>query len=177
MPGVSKRVRVLIIGALLFTLCAELGATDSTAIRAGQVLADIKVRGPAAVVKSLWEPAQKWGEVMKRISTGQQAWLDVAVALRPGTDAGASETLEDAVFLALKPSPVAVLRLLAGHPFDTVFVCSGNIADEYSEKEARRFIRDRIKILTGVSDPTVRAARDECVKRLRAALRDVAAEH
>lgn len=39
---------------------------------------------------------------MANIGRGKSDWLDVAVALHPGVDAGAAETLDEAVFFAFK---------------------------------------------------------------------------
>src|SRR5256885_5371516 len=92
---------------------------SSSSLQADSVLTDIKVHGSHAAVATLWSNTNRWNQVMESIGRGNEEWLKVAVALRPGTDAGASETLDEAVFLALKPAPVAVLRLLKERQFET----------------------------------------------------------
>lgn len=135
-------------------------AERTATLQASAVLGDIKSRGARAVVDSLWADGGQWDKVMTNIAGGTAEWLDVATALHPGTDAGASETLDEAIFLALKPAPVAVLRLLKDGVFDTKFVCGSNIGTDYSPKESRRFVRDRIQVLAAVTELEVAAARD-----------------
>jgi hypothetical protein len=147
-------------------------ATASSAPQAASILADIKTRGAKAAVETLWADNSDWNTVMADISGGKPEWLDVAVALQPGTDGGAAETLDEAVFLALKPSPVAVLKLLQEHQFLTDLVCSSNIGTDYPPEKSRRFIRDRIKVLETLSDSKLQVTREQCLRGLRTALKD-----
>jgi hypothetical protein len=148
-------------------------AQSATTLQADAVLGDTKSRGARAVVDSLWADDGR-DMVMTSIADGKAEWLDVAAALHPGTDAGASETLDEAIFLALKPAPVAVLRLWKDGVFDTNLVCSSNIGTDYSPKESRRFVRDRIKVLAAVTELNVAGARDRCLQGLRGALKILA---
>lgn len=110
---------------------------------------------------------------MANIGRGSPEWLEVAVALHPGTDAGAAEMLDEAVFFALRTEPAAVLKLLKDGRFETKFVCSSNVGIDYTPAESRRFIRERIKVLSGLSaDAKVLATRDQCLAGLRGALAD-----
>jgi hypothetical protein len=149
-------------------------AQSAAPLQAAAVLGDIKSRGARAVVDSLWAVDGRWDTVMTNVAGGKAEWLEVAAALHPGTDAGASETLDEAIFLALKPAPVAVLWLLKDGVFDTNFVCSSNIGTDYSQKESRRFVRDRIKVLAAVTELDVAGARDRCLQGLRGALKILA---
>ena len=65
-------------------------------------MTDVRAHGARAVVASLWSNSDRWNHVMANIGRGKPEWLDVAVALHPGTDAGAAETLDEAVFFALR---------------------------------------------------------------------------
>jgi len=149
-------------------------AEQPSSLQAGALLHDIRVRGARAVVDSLWSDDGKWERVMASIASGEKEWLAVATALHPGTDTGASETLDEAVFLALKPAPGAVLQLLKGGSFDTDFVCSSSIATDYSSEQSRRLVRDRIEVLEALSQSEVKGARDQCLKGLKNALKDLA---
>jgi hypothetical protein len=157
----------------VWPLAASAASYSGASVQAADLMTDVRARGANAVVTMLWADNKQWAEVMKNIGQGKAEWLKVAVALRPGTDAGATETLDEAVFIALKPAPAAVLFLMVDHRFDPKFVCSSNIATDFTDTESRRFIRDRIKILTSLSDPNLEAIRDQCVAGLRAALKDV----
>ena len=171
----SKRFAIVLGLSIAVTMAGPAKTAHSTATRrAAAVLGDIKSRGARAVVDSLWADDGHWDTVMINVAGGTAEWLDVAAALHPGTDAGASETLDEAIFLALKPAPVAVLRLLKDGVFDTNFVCSSNIGTDYSPKESRRFVRDRIKVLAAVTELDVAGTRDRCLQGLRGALKILA---
>lgn len=170
-----KYLRVcMIAGYLLFGISGvSIAATlASASLNASSVLADVRARGAHAVVAALWSDESRWNQVMTNIGSGRPEWLNVAVALRPGTDAGAAETLDEAIFFALRTAPVAVLKLLKDGRFDAKFICSSNVGIDYTPAESRRFIRERIKVLSGVSDATVMTTRDKCIAGLLGALAD-----
>jgi hypothetical protein len=170
-------ISAVILCALQLIGADGMASPTSAPLRADQILADIKHRGAQEVLKGFWKQdgsfGPKWDEIADRVARGGKDWLQVAAALRPATDAGASETLDEAVFLALKPSPVKVLRLLREGTFETQAICSSIIGIDYDETESRRFIQERIEVLAGVSEPSVRGVREECLKGLRGALADI----
>lgn len=165
------------IAALVLLTVAVLASTAGTevpvSVAAFKLLSQIRSRGPAKVVQELYSPGGRWASVMAKIREGDSGWLQVAVELRPGTDGGASEELDEAVFLALGPAPEAVLRLLKRHKFSVEVVCSSNIAVDYSAEQSRRFIEERIKALSGVSDPSLGDTRAACERGLRSGLKDL----
>lgn len=140
------------------------------ALSAESLLADIHARGARAVVAALRSESGQWDQVMGSIGHGSREWLNVAAALRPGTDAGSAETLDEAVFLALKHQPIRVLQLLKDGTFEIATVCSSNIATDYPDAQSRRFIDERMKVLQAVSDENTRATRTQCLAGLRTAL-------
>lgn len=170
MNGLSAR---LVVGFLIgvSTVCSA--ATPSVPLQASSILADVKSQGAHAVVASLWSDSGRWNQVMANIDRGRPEWLEVAVALHPGADAGAAETLNEAVFFALRTAPVAVLKLLKEGRFETKFVCSSNVGEDYATSESRRFIRERIEVLSGLTDANTLATRNQCLAGLRAALADL----
>jgi hypothetical protein len=149
---------------------AQAEAYQASTLRAENLLADVSARGPQVVVATLRSDDTVWDRVMVNIGHGNRRWLDVAAALRPGTDAGASETLDEAAFLALKNSPTRVLQLLKNGTFQTATVCSSNIGTDYSGAQSRRFIKDRIKALQNVTNADTLVVRDACLAGLRTAL-------
>lgn len=169
-----KLIGEYVVIALLVAL--SLGrsvATDAaTPPRAATVLADVKTQGAPAVVAKLWADNARWNQVMANIGQGSHEWLQVAAGLRPGTDAGASEALDEAIFLALKHAPVTVLRLLKDGTFETSTVCSSNIGADYTATQSRHFIKERIRVLDKMSDPAIEPARAQCLAALRTALAD-----
>jgi hypothetical protein len=172
--NIARACSVGALGCFLVALSvAAIAATlPSSPVTASRVLNDVRVQGAHDVVATLWANNDQWNDVMANIGMGTPEWLDVAVALHPGTDGGAAEMLDEAVFLALKPAPIAVLKLLKDQQFETAFVCSSNIGTDYTLDESRRFIGDRINVLTSLADSKLRATRDQCLKGLRAALRE-----
>jgi hypothetical protein len=161
-----------VVGLLVGISVCSAAPPLSPSLHASSILADVRAQGARAVVAALWPDSDRWNKVMANIGRGRPEWLKVAVALRPGTDAGAAETLDEAVFVALRTAPVAVLKLLKDGRFDTKFVCSSNVGTDYTPAESRRFIRERIKVLSRLSDAKVLATRDQCLAGLRAALAD-----
>lgn len=166
--GVRLAIGLLIGGpAICFA-----ASPSQPSLHASSILADVRSHGARAVVASLWSDTNRWNQVMANIGRGRPDWLEVAVALHPGTDAGAAETLDEAVFFALRTAPVAVLKLLKEGRFETKFVCSSNVGEDYPAADSRRFINERIKVLSSLSDPDIQGARDQCLAGLRAALVD-----
>jgi hypothetical protein len=64
------------------------------------------------VVQDLFDKP-KWTEILGKIETGRRQWLDVAVKLYAGTDAGSTEELALAVGVALLHQPRQVLLQVA----------------------------------------------------------------
>lgn len=164
--------RVLVAGLVGLPLIGN-AAPPTPSLHAATVLAEIRHQGARAVAAKLWSDNARWDKVIGNIGHGSRDWLQVAAALRPGTDAGASEALDEAVFLALKAAPASVLRLLEVGTFESDTVCSSNIAIDYTAAQSRQFISDRIKTLENFSEPSTLAERDQCLARLRAALADL----
>jgi hypothetical protein len=159
---------IVIASAIVSTACA-----GSMSIRAADILGDVRQHGARAAATTLWGDHRRWSQVVASIAKGTAEWLDVAIALRAGADGGASEELDEAVFLALKPAPMRVLHLLGAGPFEIASVCSSNVATDYPATKAQRFIADRIAVLARMSDQSVRETRDQCVAKLRAALEEI----
>jgi hypothetical protein len=77
-----------------------------------EILQASKSKGPEKVIALLFRSGL-WNRVVyPGISSGKKEWIDVAVALEPGADAGGSEELGDALSLALLKRPGVVLPQL-----------------------------------------------------------------
>lgn len=164
--------RLLIAVLLAMPLIGSAPTHAASSPEAAALLADVKTQGATAVVAKLRADDARWNQVMANIGQGRHDWLHVAAALRPGTDAGASEALDEAIFLALKAAPSTVLQLLKDGTFETRMVCSSNIGADYSAAESKRFIKDRIKVLENLSNAATEATRAQCLQGLQAALAD-----
>src|SRR5438093_11502541 len=66
-------------------------ATKSARLTLAKAQDLIREKGPAGALVAL---ESQWDQLLDRIATGQEGWLDTAVALLPKSDAAASETLQ-----------------------------------------------------------------------------------
>lgn len=148
-------------------------AADSPRPDAVEILQEIRASGPAKVVARLYDSSALWNGVLTRIGQGGDDWLKVAVALHPGTDGGAAEELDEAIFFALAPAPKKVLELLRIHEFNVDFVCSSNVSVDYSFAESRQLINERLRILGQIHEPALAQVTALCARGLQQALKDV----
>ncbi|HQS59818.1 MAG: hypothetical protein B7Y56_15750 [Gallionellales bacterium 35-53-114] len=95
------RIILLLSVLLLFGHCY---ATEQELTPDG-VISAIKVKGARAVVDDLWRNYPKWKQFLDGVSSGHPKWLKAAYAISPGTDAGSSEDLGDALSRAFLKAP------------------------------------------------------------------------
>lgn len=162
------------LSILLLALCSQVAcATSTNAVKAQDIVSAVEQRGSRPVAQELYEDPKRWRELLTAISSGASEWLAVAAKLRPGTDAGASQMLETSVFFALGKSPVDSLKLISANSFSVEGVCSSNfLIDTPADQNALSVIDMRIRALRGISDPSLVATRDRCIKGLQQARLD-----
>jgi hypothetical protein len=164
------------------TLASAQSATGSNGpeatpeLSSGSILAEVQTKGAHQVVSTLVDSPGKWTAVIRKIESGSPEWLRVAAALEPGSDAGDSEALSEAEFMALKHAPKGVLRLLRDEKLPTDSVCSAIAANDHPVKQAAHLIRERIAALSAVHDSSIQAVRDRCLKQLNNALDELSQE-
>jgi hypothetical protein len=76
------------------------------------VMAAVAAHGAKPVVREVWSDAAACRALLSGVGAGKPEWLRAALALRPGTDAGASEDLDEAFARGLLASPARVLPIL-----------------------------------------------------------------
>jgi hypothetical protein len=161
-------------GALLAVWLA-IGCATTTNTVPRSLLAEVRARGARAVVEELWEDGGGWSEFTQGVASGAAEWLEVAVALAPGTDAGATSELLVALFLALEPAPERTFRLFypssrvqaqLGSEFSLANVCGGgHVYIDFEPLEALRLIEARVAAVQDVpSDLAV--PRESCLRGL-----------
>ena len=152
--------------ALITVLCG-VSRVGHRALSAEDLTAQIKKEGPAAVLAQLWKHYDdQWNYVLNQVAKGPQGWLDVALLLRPVADAGARETLDEAIGDALEAAPERVLALMTQED-EVLWWCSLG-SDPYDTKAlAVAAVELRIKRVAGVKRPDLAGIRDECLKYLR----------
>ena len=132
------------------------------------ILDEVSKRGAHTIVSELYDHPTEWNFVLQHIATGTKAWLKVAVALRPGSDAGASETLTLSVGEALEISPSNVFQI-ALTEFQLKSVCSGPDIDDarYNSYDlAIKTIDRRQKCISTITDPKLKNVSTKCIQLL-----------
>jgi len=175
--------RVILIGLLLFGL--SMFSEFSSAQKKSSVsyhsdpqaaIERISTRGTRQVVGELYSDYDKWNSVLRNVATGSEEWLQVAVALRPGTDAGTTSMLENVVGEALENRPENVLRI-AVQGFSIPSICGGPDVDDarYDSYELSiKAIDKRKKNVAAVTDPDLEKLCDQCIKYLERSKKGIA---
>jgi hypothetical protein len=162
----SAAVAMLVVMALV----SSGRCFSQQALEAGALMQEIATNGPRDVVTALYDDDAKWDELLDHVANGNEEWLRAAVALRPGTDAGATNMLTLSVGEALEHSPAQVLRIAAA-AFGFDLVCGAPDADDdrYNSLESSlRAIELRMRKLSQLADPALKVDRDECTQHLEA---------
>ena len=137
---------------------------------------EIKVLGPKKVCNSLYDDKTKWNSLLKYISSGDEKWLKVAVNLREGLDAGASEMLSLAVGEALEHNPENVFKF-ALNSFEINVICGAPDVDDqrYDSYElAIKAINKRINKVSSVKGRNLKEKCNECLRHLSEAKKHIA---
>jgi hypothetical protein len=128
------------------------------------LLAQIRNNGGDKVLGALWENRKSFSTVLGGIESADAEWLKVATALRPFADAGAAESIDYSVALALPKAPARILALV-GHGFDVGFICTSpfiepepGIAEAYEKKT--------LSALASVHEPALAGLAVECASRV-----------
>lgn len=81
----------------------------------GEVIAKVNAQGAKETVREIWQSQTTAQAFLAGVSSAQKEWLAAAKAIRPGTDAGPAEELNDALAEALLKSPYDLLPWLKHH--------------------------------------------------------------
>ncbi len=108
----------------------------------------------------------KFNAVLSGIESADPAWLKVALQLRPFSDAGASESLDNAVALALPKAPERIL-LLVGHGFDLEFICTSPFYEPEEPGVVEAYEHKTLVALASVKEPRLKALAVECAKSVK----------
>lgn len=156
-----RKTWTIFIGLMLLTARAH-------ALTAPELIERIDQQGPRAVVDDLAfsKDTSQWAFVLSQIESGDPAWLEVAIRLKPGTDASTSESLSIAVALALPNAPANVLPL-TDHGFTLTHMCSAPLIEPPHEVFVS-LVERTIRALEAAALPaSLAATRDQCLATLR----------
>jgi hypothetical protein len=140
-----------------------------------QVEKAIHERGAAKVVDELnrQRGGSPWESIEYRVATGNGGWLQIAKQVRVYTDAGVSESLDNAIAEALPRNAEGVLGILGGDPskeFTVERTCSAETYIEVSRASLRRHFQIGIAAVERVNDPHLHDAKVACVIALKRGL-------
>jgi hypothetical protein len=129
----------------------------------------IEAAGPRAVLERAWYPSSFWAKVIvPGIEAGSPKWLKVAALLRPGTDAGATSELRDALYEALPRNPYRVLPILMSEGGSAEEVCrnAGEFVDPPKGGIAKYLARLE-RSLYEPKSPKLKSMRAECLNGIK----------
>ena len=134
------------------------------------VLARIRNEGAAAVIRSLWD-TPRWSELTDEVASGDARWINVAVALAPGSDAGSTSELNDALVVALSRNPAYVLSAVPTNPSDTnpiglSILCEGPQDPPETYAAALAELKEEETAVRAVRDEALAGKKDLCLKKL-----------
>jgi hypothetical protein len=89
------------------------------------IIEEVNNKGASEVVRKICG-TPRWERILGNIAFGDPAWIDVAIALRGGTDAGATSELHSAMFLALGTNPTYVLQKVEPQ-YSVSNICEGRV--------------------------------------------------
>jgi hypothetical protein len=146
------------------------GGTGGAAVTPAEVTAMLQGQTAQQTVNALYGTGEnsRWDTVAKGIAKGDPAWLEVAVRLSAGTDAGTSDDFGMAAQDALTTNPTGALRLLSQIPMGTGG-CSEN-GFEVPPEQARTYYETALASVATVTDPALQEIKSACVAELRKGL-------
>ena len=132
------------------------------------ILREIKSKRAGAVISELYADSKAWQYILRKIGSGDRAWIEVAGLLRPGSDAGASEMIELAVGEALENNPANVLEI-ATKFFPLYVICGGPDVDDqrYDSYElSMKAIDLRLHKVASINKDSLINPKKECIQYL-----------
>jgi len=174
-----KHLFIVLLVILACAVCgnsqgAEKDRIHNKNIIPAEIVEKIQREGAKKVVREFYQDVIIWNKLLKNIASGKRSWLEVAVYLRPGTDAGASEMLDLAMGEALGNSPKLVLEIIKKSDiFTATFVCSGPDVDDPRYSTYDKVIiatNHRIAVLEKVDDTNLKDTRNLCIENLKASI-------
>ncbi len=143
-------------------------------IKPDSIMREIDSRGAKVVCEELYSDWNVWYSILqKKIASGDESWLKTAVALRPGSDAGATEMLDLAVGEALEHNPVNVFRFTL-KVFPIHYICG---APDYNDPRfnsydlAMKAINLRIHIVSSMRN--IENSVTECIQYLETSKEEI----
>lgn len=180
--GCLRAGLLLCVGFVATSACAA----QKHSLSPASLLQEIKTHGARKVVTRLSTEIESpstaegfkqsstplWDEVIEQIETGNSQWLDVAQALKPGTDVHLSESLNIALSIALPKAPSQVLRILGSdrRNFQVETICSALLI-EPSPGVQEALLQRSEAALRALRVPKLEDERQACLQHVQTSLR------
>jgi len=166
MNKVDVNLRILFLFFALYFPSISMAAASGHVNYAdpGYIMAEVSKRSPRSVVSELYAQPETWYMVLQNIATGSESWLRVAVALRAGSDAGASEMLTRSVGEALENSPESVF-LIALPEFNLESICGPPDIDDVrydTYERAMQALKNRQSRILAIKNPELVNISKQC---------------
>ena len=129
----------------------------------------IKEQGAKETVKKLYGNPNAWNGLLLNIASGKREWLNMAVQLKAGADAGISGMLKFAVGEALENAPELVLQV-AADGFSLEDICGSPDVDDVrfsTYEKALESITRRIEALEEIRNQEIGKKRQYCIEKLK----------
>lgn len=165
-----KSTVILVVLCLLFmTPMTHAQGTGPAAIKK-----EVTRRGAKPTVAHLWKDRKGWNSLIHHVERGEKEWVDVAVLLLPGADAGATAEIKAAFPRALAANPEHLLRLVGQRKLDLADVCDDPSTADDSSADVQEFLDVTIRQLQKrtFSDEGLEKLRTECLARFRYFLKE-----
>jgi hypothetical protein len=150
------------------TLCMAMG--DELAQSAAAIQSRIKEEGASSVITGLWGTTA-WSQLTDKVASGDAAWIDVAVALSKGSDAGSTSELHDALSLSLAKNPEYVLKVLpknSSEPCSLSRVCEGPDDPPETLSAAMKELKNAEAAVQQIHGKALQANKRQCLENLKA---------
>jgi hypothetical protein len=158
------KILISIALSLLFPV-ATFAAEKSVPSAPKEIISAAQAEGARQVIRQLFESNVWQTHVYPGISSGDSQWLEVAKTLRPATDAGASEEMDDALSLALLKRPYAVLPVLKRLWWEkSADICHFGWDSEFPDMTVRSYINQLEQALGKASSKKNAELRKLCLK-------------
>jgi hypothetical protein len=150
-----------------FLIGISVAHSHAAALSTTEIRAKIARDGATGAVSALMAGSGAgWKVLLARIGGGDDAWLDIARAIRPGVDAGSGEDLTFALASALSRNPAGVLRM-AGRDFPLAKICDVPLI-EPTDAQVAVWKTQALTALARVHSDALRAKVNECRADLNA---------
>jgi len=152
----------LVSTCILLSSCA-FGASETRGSDIAAVNMEIEKRGVTQTVNRLFADEPEWAIVINQVGSGDPKWIDLALRMMDGADAGASTALRDALFGALTRNPEYVLRTAGSR---LALVCGGRADPLPSYAEALSEIERAKQAIDSVMSGDLQAKKEQCLAKL-----------